>query len=81
MRLFPYIAAFVGSMIGWRVGRLLDLFVDDVGAEEKRLESQGVHFIRKQGRETWGGVISTFVDPDGNYAQIIQYQPEPVPAK
>ena len=27
MRLFPYIAAFVGSMVGWKVGRLLDLFV------------------------------------------------------
>ena len=27
MRLFPYIAAFVGSMIGWKVGQLLDLFV------------------------------------------------------
>ena len=27
MRIFPYIAAFVGSMIGWKVGRLLDLFV------------------------------------------------------
>ena len=55
---------------------LLDLFVDDIAAEEQRLEAQGVHFIRKQGRETWGGVISTFVDPDGNYTQIIQYQPE-----
>jgi predicted enzyme related to lactoylglutathione lyase len=55
---------------------LLNLFVDDVGAEEKRLEGQGVKFIRKQGREYWGGVISTFVDPDGNYAQIIEYRPE-----
>ena len=26
MRLFPYIASFVGSMVGWKVGRLLDLF-------------------------------------------------------
>lgn len=55
---------------------LLNFFVDDVDAEEKRLEAAGVPFIRKQGREPWGGVISTFVDPDGNYAQIIEYRPE-----
>lgn len=27
MRLFPYIAAFVGGVVGWKVGRLLDVFV------------------------------------------------------
>ena len=55
---------------------LLNFFVEDIDAEERRLKDQGVHFIRSQGREFWGGVISTFVDPDGNYAQIIEYRPE-----
>ena len=54
---------------------LLDFFVEDVAAEEVRLKSQGVAFIREQGVEWWGGVISTFTDPDGNYCQIIQYDP------
>ncbi len=54
---------------------LIDLFVDDVVAERKRIEAQGVNFIRKEGREYWGGVISTFVDPDGNYCQLIEFQP------
>ncbi|MGH7637680.1 MAG: hypothetical protein ACREOK_08505 [Gemmatimonadaceae bacterium] len=27
MRLFPMIAGFIGAMVGWKVGRLLDLFV------------------------------------------------------
>jgi len=54
---------------------LLNLFVDDVAAEEKRLEEAGVTFIRKQGREFWGGIISTFLDPDGNYVQVIEYKP------
>jgi predicted enzyme related to lactoylglutathione lyase len=54
---------------------LLDFFVDDVAAEESRLKSKGVNFIREQGVEWWGGVISTFADPDGNYCQIIQYDP------
>jgi len=51
---------------------LLNFFVEDVAAEQARLEKAGVRFIRTAGREPWGGVISTFVDPDGNYAQIIE---------
>ena len=27
MRLFPHIAGFIGAMVGWKVGRLVDLFV------------------------------------------------------
>jgi predicted enzyme related to lactoylglutathione lyase len=55
---------------------LLSLFVDDLAVEQKRLEGQGVKFIRTAGREYWGGVISTFVDPDGNYCQLIEIKPE-----
>lgn len=55
---------------------ILNFFVDDVASEEARLEAAGVQFIRKQGREYWGGVISTFIDPDGNYLQLIQFKPE-----
>ena len=50
---------------------LLNFSVEDVPAEEKRIEGAGARFIRKQGREPWGGIISTFIDPDGNYVQII----------
>jgi predicted enzyme related to lactoylglutathione lyase len=55
---------------------LVDLFVEDVRAEQARLEAQGVSFIRRLGKEYWGGIISTFLDPDGNYVQIIEYRPE-----
>lgn len=55
---------------------LFSFMVDDIAAEEARLEEQGVQFIRKQGREYWGGVISTFLDPDGNYAQLIEFKPD-----
>ena len=54
----------------------VDLFVDDVKAEREQLEAKGVRFIRKEGKEPWGGVISTFVDPDGNYCQLIEYKPQ-----
>lgn len=55
---------------------LFTLWVDDVAAEEARLDAAGVSFIRRQGKEDWGGVISTFTDPDGNYMQIMQLVPE-----
>ena len=54
---------------------LINFFVDDLAAEQARLEGQGVKFIRTAGREEWGGVISTFLDPDGNYGQLIEYAP------
>ena len=54
---------------------LVSFFVDDLSAEEERLKGQGVKFIRSAGREEWGGVISTFVDPDGNYGQLIEFTP------
>lgn len=54
---------------------LIDLFVDDIAAEQARLEARGVTFLRSQGVEYWGGIISTFQDPDGNYVQLIQYDP------
>lgn len=57
---------------------LLDFFVDDLAAEQQRLEAAGVTFTRKGGKEYWGGIISTFLDPDGNYVQLIEYHPEPV---
>jgi len=55
---------------------LINFFVDDLAAEQQRLEEQGVRFIRTAGREYWGGVISTFLDPDGNYLQLIEFRPE-----
>lgn len=55
---------------------ILNLFVDDLAAEQARIESHGVTFIRSAGREYWGGVFSTFADPDGNYVQLVEFRPE-----
>jgi predicted enzyme related to lactoylglutathione lyase len=55
---------------------LINFMVDDIATEEQRLRAQGVPCLRSQGREYWGGVISTFTDPDGNYFQLIEYKPE-----
>ncbi|MDP9236576.1 MAG: VOC family protein [Chloroflexota bacterium] len=53
---------------------LINFFISDLPAEQKRLETAGAKFIRKEGKEPWGGVISTFTDPDGNYCQLIEYK-------
>lgn len=60
---------------------LFDFFVDDINAEETRLKAAGVKFTRSQGKEYWGGIISTFADPDGNTLQIIEYRPEAATAE
>ena len=59
---------------------LFDLFVDDIAAEEARIASHGVQFVRSQGKEYWGGVISTFADPDGNLVQLMYFDPSAAPA-
>jgi predicted enzyme related to lactoylglutathione lyase len=51
---------------------LINFMVADVRAERAALEAKGVTFIRKEGVEAWGGTISTFLDPDGNYLQLMQ---------
>ena len=51
---------------------LLDLTVGDAKAERERLEAKGVTFSRCEGKEEWGGLISTFNDPDGNIVQFMQ---------
>jgi predicted enzyme related to lactoylglutathione lyase len=55
---------------------LIDFFVEDLSTEQQRLLTAGVPCTRKEGTEFWGGVISTFTDPDGNYFQLIEYKPE-----
>jgi uncharacterized glyoxalase superfamily protein PhnB len=58
------------------VRQLINLQVEDIDAEQARLEAAGVRFFRKQGREFWGGLISSFLDPDGNIVQLLEYREE-----
>ena len=55
---------------------LFNFQVEDAKAERERLEALGVPFIRKEGQEYWGGIYSTFVDPDGNYGQLMEFHPD-----
>ena len=51
---------------------LINLFVADVEAELGRLRNQGVVVVRPATRESWGGLVLTLADPDGNYFQLIE---------
>ncbi|MEO8539963.1 MAG: VOC family protein [bacterium] len=59
-----------------RARAIIDLHITDIDGEHARLEAAGVNFTRCKGLEWWGGVISTFGDPDGNTIQLIQFKPE-----
>lgn len=55
---------------------ILDLHITGIDQEHERLKAAGVKFTREKGVEFWGGVISTFNDPDGNTIQLIEMKPE-----
>ena len=55
---------------------IIDLHITGIDEEHERLRAAGVAFTREKGVEWWGGVISTFNDPDGNIIQLIEFKPE-----
>jgi predicted enzyme related to lactoylglutathione lyase len=52
---------------------LLNFAVADLAAEQRRLEGRGVKFVREASEEAGVGVFATFVDPDGNYCQLVEF--------
>ena len=53
---------------------LLNFIVSDLAAEETRLKEQGVEFVMSGTKEPGFGTIATFVDPDGNYCQLMELE-------
>ena len=51
---------------------MISFGVSDIHDEHKRLNDQGVEFIRVPEQEGWGGWVATFLDPDGNILQLLQ---------
>lgn len=51
---------------------MVHLGTNDIRAVYEQLSSQDVIFIRPPERESWGGWVGTFLDPDGNILQILQ---------
>lgn len=50
----------------------INLFVDDVEAEYARAAGWGVRCERPPSRESWGGLVATLCDPDGNFVQLLE---------
>ena len=55
---------------------LINLIVPDLATEHERLLAAGAECLREPAREEWGGLITTFLDPDGNYVQLVQMPAE-----
>lgn len=52
----------------------INLFVDDVEAEFARVlaADASVEVHRPPERESWGGLVATLRDPDGNFVQLLE---------
>jgi predicted enzyme related to lactoylglutathione lyase len=51
---------------------MVGLEVDDVQTEFERLKAKGVVFIEEPNEQ--GGIwVATFLDPEGNYIQLLQF--------
>lgn len=46
--------------------------VDDIDARHEELQASGVAFSGVPERQSWGGVLATFLDPAGNQLQLVQ---------
>lgn len=51
---------------------MLTLQVPDIKVVYADLKEKGLTFVREIESEDWGGQFATFVDPDGNFVQIVQ---------
>ncbi|MFL2645119.1 MAG: VOC family protein [Dehalococcoidia bacterium] len=55
---------------------MLHLSVEDIHYWHDRLNSLGVEFIRIPEKESWGGMVATLKDPDGNVLQLLEFPKE-----
>lgn len=61
----PESAALVGRFVG------VSLKVDDIDAVYRRLTEAGVEFESPPQKQTWGGQLAHFRDPDGNTLTLL----------
>lgn len=50
---------------------MINLATDDIEAAHARLVAAGVPVRRPPERESWGGRVATYSDPDGNTIQLL----------
>ena len=52
---------------------MANLSVMDIVSIHRDMVKQGVQFIREPEKESWGGIVATFSDPDGNILQLLEF--------
>ena len=52
---------------------MANLSVKDIVSTHRDLVDHGVQFIREPEKESWGGIVATFLDPDGNILQLLEF--------
>ncbi len=55
---------------------MINLATDDIEADYEAAMAQGARSLRQPERESWGGIVATLADPDGNIVQLLEV-PEP----
>jgi predicted enzyme related to lactoylglutathione lyase len=68
-------SADAASLVGRHTG--VGLGVPDLHAAHAELESRGVEFTLPPTVQPWGGLLATFVDPDGNVLYLDQLREHP----
>jgi len=58
------------KLVGVRTG--VSFYVDDIQATYKDLRKKGVKFTLKPRKESWGGILANFEDPDRNKFFLLQ---------
>ena len=51
----------------------VEFVVEDVDAAYETLKKRGVNFVREPHDEVWGGRQASFLDPDGNLLEIVEF--------
>ena len=51
---------------------MINFEVDDIITLSESLLANHVSFLREPEEEHWGGMVATFLDPDGNILQLLQ---------
>ena len=54
---------------------MVNFEVDDIEDTFERLIDHGAPAIRPPSRESWGGLVATSADPDGNVIQLMEFRP------
>ncbi|MDJ0664984.1 MAG: VOC family protein [Acidimicrobiia bacterium] len=51
---------------------MINLACDDIRTDHEAAVARGARSLRPPEQESWGGIVATLTDPDGNIVQLLQ---------